>query len=84
MPSQFMHGLQFLPSAEVNTDRAAITYRPTPQDIIAINQHPYVLEKGLLNDDVANLAKVSSSLPCSYECNLVSIKLGGIGAVRLL
>ena len=27
-------------------------------DIIAINQWPYVDEKGLLNDDVASLAKV--------------------------
>ena len=28
---------------------------------MAINQHPYVEAKGLLNDDVANLAKVGTS-----------------------
>ena len=37
-------------------------------DIFAINQNPYAAKGALLSDDVANLAKVGSSLLTSVDC----------------
>ena len=38
------------------------------QDIFAINQHPYVEEKGLLQDDVANLGRVIRAVDSTLFC----------------
>lgn len=46
----------------------ACTFARTLQDIFAINQHPYVDERGLLLDDVASLARVIKAVECTLFC----------------
>lgn len=69
LPTQFAAPLtRLMCHSNVGADVDAAVFAAPLQDVVALNQHPYADKKPLLDEDMANLAKVVHSTEQTLLC----------------